>query len=83
MEMLEQWSALAASSGTDAGSSSAPLKYLLGPILVGVILNCFVYGVVFLHYVQYMLGYNRDSCGMRCVSFPRLFVRLGAGVHAV
>ncbi|KAM5539595.1 hypothetical protein V8D89_006704 [Ganoderma adspersum] len=66
--MLEQWSALAASNGTDAGAtSSAPLKYLLGPILVGVILNCFVYGIVFLHYVQYMLGYNRDSWGMRAM----------------
>ncbi len=64
--MLEQGSVLTAPDSGDAGGSSpVPLKYLLGPILVGVLLNCFVYGVVFLHYVQYMLGYNRDSWGMR------------------
>ena len=65
-EMFEQWSVLAAGNGSsDAGGSSMPLKYILGPILVGVLLNCFVYGVVFLHYVQYMLGYSRDSWGVR------------------
>ena len=66
-EMLEQWSVLAgAGSGpSDASDSSMPLKYILGPILVGVLLNCFVYGVVFLHYVQYMLGHNRDSWGVK------------------
>ncbi len=63
--MLEQGSVLTAPDSGDASGSSVPLKYLLGPILVGVLLNCFVYGVVFLHYVQYMLGYNRDSWGMR------------------
>ncbi|PIL26511.1 hypothetical protein GSI_12269 [Ganoderma sinense ZZ0214-1] len=71
MAMVENWSALAASNGTAtasvAGGNSVPFKYLLGPILVGVLLNCFVYGIVFLHYVQYMLGYNRDSWSLRAI----------------
>ncbi|RPD72800.1 hypothetical protein L226DRAFT_147466 [Lentinus tigrinus ALCF2SS1-7] len=47
-------------SGIDEHGNPIPSQ-LLGPILVGVLLNCFVYGIVFLHWIQYTLGRNRDS----------------------
>ena len=43
------------------------VSHLLGPIVVGVLLNSFVYGIVFLHWVQYTLGNNRDSRHVRYV----------------
>ena len=42
------------------GLIAVPVSQLLGPILVGVLLNCFVYGISFLQWLQYTLGRNRD-----------------------
>ncbi len=52
--------------GLDEDGTPIPSR-LLGPILVGVLLNSFVYGIVFLHWIQYTLGRNRDSRYLRCV----------------
>ncbi|RDX48958.1 hypothetical protein OH76DRAFT_1404148 [Lentinus brumalis] len=50
--------------GLDEDGTPIPSR-LLGPILVGVLLNSFVYGIVFLHWIQYTLGRNRDSRYLR------------------
>ena len=56
-------------SGNPAGASRPSSLNLLGPILVGVLLNSFVYGVVFLHWIQYTLGRNRDRPLLKYVPF--------------
>ena len=52
------------------GPAVVPVSQLLGPVLVGVLLNCFVYGVAFLQWIQYCLGRNRDRPLLKCVLSP-------------
>ncbi|KAH9916601.1 uncharacterized protein BXZ73DRAFT_105794 [Epithele typhae] len=47
------------------GSREIPISQVLGPLLVGTLLNCFVYGIVFLHWIQYVLGPGRDRWPLR------------------
>ena len=61
-----------ANEGSDAtvpvgGPQPVPVSQLLGPILVGVLHNSFIYGIVALHWLQYTLGRNRDRRVMKYV----------------
>ncbi|KAI0700382.1 hypothetical protein C8T65DRAFT_831590 [Cerioporus squamosus] len=57
---------LGAASESQSDETQTPIPArLLGPLLVGVLLNSFVYGIVFLHWIQYTLGRNRDSNHLR------------------
>lgn len=42
-----------------------PISHLIGPVLVGVLLNCMVYGIVLLHWIQYTLGRNKDGAKLK------------------
>ena len=63
----------------DAGEHVfVPVSYLLGPVLAGVLINSFVYGIVALHWIQYVLGRSRDGFMLRCALSPKLFSGYGS-----
>ena len=74
MAIPSTWRTLATFDESNNTVAGVPTSHLLGPLLVGVLLNCFVYGIVFLHWIQYTLGRNKDSLQLRCVH--PLFFRL-------
>ena len=60
----------------DAGEHVfVPVSYLLGPVLAGVLINSFVYGIVALHWIQYVLGRSRDGFMLRCAFKLEFFRR--------
>ncbi|KAI0753719.1 hypothetical protein C8Q74DRAFT_332216 [Fomes fomentarius] len=60
------WRILSAANERE-DSTGVPISHLIGPVLVGVLLNCFVYGIVFLHWIQYTLGRNKDGRRLRAL----------------
>ncbi|KAI0742385.1 hypothetical protein C8Q80DRAFT_1346169 [Daedaleopsis nitida] len=73
MPASSTWS-VRATTKEDNSPTSVPVAQLLGPVLVAVLLNCFVYGIVFLHWIQYTLGRNRDGYKLRALVHWCFFV---------
>lgn len=59
------WRTLSARADEQEASTGVPISHLIGPVLVGVLLNCMVYGIVFLHWIQYTLGRNKDGAKLK------------------
>lgn len=46
-------------------AAAPPISHLIGPVVIAVIVNSFVYGISVLQYVQYHLHNYDDPLAMR------------------